>query len=128
MRTFADFVPEAMLGEHHFTLSEDAVDQWTGLFPDDRASLPVMPPAMVVMVFMRAFVAILHDRPRGNVHAAQKFWISRLPLLNERMTTTFRCIGKEEKSNRRWLTFSADTLDATGGPLFRGQMTTIWAA
>ncbi len=87
-----------------------------------------MPPAMVAMVIMRAFIEILHDRPRGNVHAGQKFWISRLPQLNERMTTTLRCVGKEEKSNRRWLTFGSDTRDAAGRPLFRGQMTTIWAA
>jgi hypothetical protein len=33
-----------------------------------------MPPAMIAMVVMRAFVSILSDRPRGNVHASQKFW------------------------------------------------------
>jgi hypothetical protein len=44
------------------------------------------------------------------------------------MTTELRCVGKELKNNRRWLTFGSDTLDATGHLLFRGQMTTIWAA
>ena len=48
MMTFADFEPGTALGEHPFTLSADAVEQWTGLFPDDRASLPTMPPAIVV--------------------------------------------------------------------------------
>ena len=44
------------------------------------------------------------------------------------MTTAFRCVGKEEKAARRWVTFSSDTTDAAEQPLFRGQMTTVWAA
>ncbi len=74
------------------------------------------------------FMEILPERPPGNVHAGQKFWISRLPQLHDRMTTTFRCLSKEEKGNRRWLNFGSDTVDAGGRLLFRGQMTTIWAA
>jgi hypothetical protein len=128
MMTFADFEPGKTLGRRDFNLTEEMIGLWTGLFPDDRRSLPFMPPAMIAMVVMRAFIEILPDRPRGNVHAGQKFWISRLPQLQDGMTTTFRCLGKEEKGNRRWLTFGSDTVDTADRPLFRGQMTTIWAA
>jgi hypothetical protein len=128
MIAFDDFQSGALLGQREFVFSDEAIDLWAGLFPDDRRSLPAMPPAMIAMVTMRAFVDILHDRPRGNVHASQKFWIARLPHLNDRMTTKLRCAGKELKNNRRWVTFGSDTVDSADGLLFRGQMTTIWAA
>jgi hypothetical protein len=128
MMAFDDFKPGTLLGEREFTLSDEAVALWTGLYPDDRTSLPAMPPAMVAMVTMRAFVDILADRPRGNVHAGQKFWIARLPQLHDRMTTKLTCASKELKNNRRWLTFDSDTIDAAGHLFFRGQMTTIWTA
>jgi hypothetical protein len=128
MMEFATFQPGATLGKSDIVLSDETVGQWTALFPGDLSSLPTMPAAMIAMVLMRAFAEILNDRPRGNIHAGQKFWISRLPRVGDRITTTLRCAGKEEKSGRRWLTFSSDSHDTAGRPLFRGQMTTIWAA
>jgi hypothetical protein len=128
MMTFADLEPGATLGMHHMVLAQDTVDQWTALFPDDQQSLPTMPAAMTAMILMRAFTEILSQRPRGNIHAGQKFWISRLPHVGDEITTTLRCIGKEEKNGRRWVTFSSNTNDTAGRLLFRGQTTTIWAA
>ena len=87
-----------------------------------------MPPAMIAMVFMRAYVKIMKERPPGNVHAGQKFWVSRLPTLGDQLTTRLSCTGKEIKNNRRWVTFDANTVDAAGQLLFRGQMKSIWAA
>jgi hypothetical protein len=128
MMMFDEFKPVSLLGERDFTFSNEALDEWSALFPDDRQSLPTMPPAMIAMVFMRAYVDIMNERPRGNVHASQKFWISRLPALNDRLTTRLSCTAKEFKNNRRWVTFDADTVDSNGRLLFRGQMTSIWAA
>jgi hypothetical protein len=128
MMTFASFEPGASLGRHDIVLSRETVDQWTVLFPDAAQSLPIMPAAMVAMVLMRAFTEVLSDRPGGNVHAGQKFWISRLPHVGDRITTTLRCLGKEAKSGRLWVTFSSESNDTAGQLLFRGQMTTIWAA
>ena len=128
MRTFDDFRPGETLGERNFALTEEAVAMWAELFPRHRKGLPAMPPAMVAMIVMRAFVDVLADRPRGNVHAAQKFWIARLPRLGDRLTTRLACTGKELKSGRRWVTFGSETIDAAGSLMFRGQMTTIWAA
>jgi hypothetical protein len=127
MMTFDDFEPGLPLGACSFAFTKEALAEWSALFPDDRQSSPAMPPAMIAMVVMRAFTMVLHDRPRGNIHASQKFWISRLPTLNDRLTTRLSCIGKELKNGRRWLTFGTDTIDPAGELLFRGQMTTIWA-
>jgi hypothetical protein len=71
---------------------------------------------------------LMQDRPPGNIHAGQKFWIPRLPELNERLVTSLRCIGKELRNGRRWVTFGTKTVDAARGVLFQGQMKMIWAA
>jgi hypothetical protein len=128
MMTYAAFQPGIVLGRHAITISATAVQQWVELFPDDRMNLPTMPAGMMAMVLMRAFTNVLRDRPRGNVHAGQKFWISRLPEIGESMTTTLHCAGKEEKNGRRWVTLSGQTTGPAGDALFRSEMTTIWAA
>jgi hypothetical protein len=127
MITFAELEPGTVLGEQPFAVTEEAVSAWTALFPDDAECLPAMPPGMTAMVVMRAYVTIMHDRPEGNIHAAQKFWISRLPALHDRLVTTLTCESKEFKNERRWVTFATETTDESGHLMFRGEMTTIWA-
>jgi hypothetical protein len=127
MMTYADFVPGTVLGECPFSFTPETLALWTDLFSDDARCRPTMPPAMIAMVVMRAFMQILHDRPPGNIHAGQKFWISRLPELNERLVTTLRCVDKDLRNERRWVTFASDSVDGAGGVLFSGKMTTIWA-
>jgi len=128
MITFDDLQPGAALGQASFVFTQDLLDQWCALYPDDRAAGPHMPAAMVVMVMMRAYTEVMHDRPPGNIHAGQKFRIARLPALHEQVKTRLTCMGKELKRERRWVTFSMDTVDAADTLLFRGEMTTIWAA
>jgi hypothetical protein len=128
MMTFSDFIPGATIGSSTFAFDDAAAAAWTGLFSDDSVSLPEMPSAMIAMVVMRAFMSVFPARPPGNVHAAQKFQISRLPALGERLLTSIKCRDKEVKNNRKWVTLDSETLDAAGTVLFRGQMTTIWAA
>jgi hypothetical protein len=128
MITFADFQPGSVLGERKFAFDDAALAQWLKLFPDDRGAAPLMPPAMVAMVIMRTFTDVLRDRPPGNIHARQTFGITRLPKLNEHLTTTLSCTGKELKRERRWVSFLFDTTDQAKQPLFRGEMTTVWSA
>ena len=128
MITYADFAPGVVLGECPFAFTPEALAQWAALFPDDEECQPTMPPAMIAMVVMRAFMQLMQDRPPGNIHAGQKFWIPRLPELNERLVTSLRCIGKELRNGRRWVTFGTKTVDAARGVLFQGQMKMIWAA
>ena len=126
MITFDDLEPGAALGESTFPFTGEALEQWLALFPGDRAAAPCMPAAMVVMVMMRAYVELMHERPPGNVHAAQRLHITRLPALGAQLTTRLSCTAQELKRDRRWVTFAFDTTEA-GAPLFRGEMTTIWA-
>jgi hypothetical protein len=128
MITYADFSPGAVLGECPFAFTPEALAKWAKLFPDDAQCQPAMPPAMIAMVTMRAFMEIMQDRPLGNIHAAQKFQLSRLPQLGERLMTTLRCAEKEIKSGRRWISFESETVDGSRQLVFRSKMKTIWAA
>jgi hypothetical protein len=128
MKTFADFVPAEELGVSAFDFDRDAVAAWTNLFPDDAASLPDMPYGMVAMVLMRAFMRIIPQRPPGNIHAGQKFWISRMPKLGTQLMNTLTCVRKELKNERRWVTFASETTGSGDTLFFRGQMITVWAA
>jgi len=128
MITYAGFQPGAQLGERRFEFSEEALAQWLALFPGDRRSMPLMPPAMTAMVIMRCFTDVLRDRPPGNIHAGQKFRIRRLPKVGESLITRLSCSGKEIRKERFWVSFAFDAVDAGGAPLFRGDMTTVWSA
>ncbi len=128
MITFDALAAGQEFGVCPFDFTDEAVEQWATLFPDDSACWPVMPPAMTSMVVMRAFMQLLRDRPPGNIHAGQKFVIATLPRLGDSLITTLGCIGKEVKNERRWVRFGSETRDHSGRPLFRGEMTTIWAA
>ena len=128
MMTFDDLEPGAAFGQCAFALTKEALAEWTALFPDDGRSSPTMPPGMIAMVVMQAYTTLMPERPRGNIHASQKFWISRLPSLDKTLMTTLTCAGKELKAGRRWVRFGTGTVDAAGRPLFRGEMTSIWAA
>jgi hypothetical protein len=125
---FADITPGAGMGEATFTLTETEASQWSTLFPGDARYLPTMPRAMIAMVVMRAFMEIMQDRPKGNIHAGQTFWLSELPKLGEGMTTRLRCVDKSFKNDRRWITFETQTVRTAGNLLFRGQIKMIWAA
>lgn len=128
MIAFADILPGSVMGQSVFRLTDVEASQWTALFPTDARYLPTMPRAMVAMVVMRAFMEIMHDRPKGNIHAGQTFWFSALPKLGEIMTTQLRCVEKFIKSDKRWVVFETKTMNAMATPLFRGKMNLIWAA
>jgi hypothetical protein len=128
MITYANLSPGTVLGNCSFAFTPEALAKWAKLFPDDAQCQPAMPPAMIAMVTMQAFMEIMQDRPPGNIHAAQKFQLSRLPQLGEQLITTLRCAEKEIKSGRRWISFESETIDGSGQLVFRGEMKTIWAA
>ncbi len=128
MIRYDDLVPGAVIGESAFSLDTSIGAEWSALFPSDPSAAATMPPSMISLVTMRAFMQALPHRPPGNIHAAQKFAIARLPGLGEVLTTTVRCAAKEMKKERRWVTFRTETVDAAREPLFSGEMRLIWAA
>lgn len=128
MMVFDNIAPGAVLGQSEFRLTLAEVSEWTSLFPSDAVSLPRMPRAMISMVVMRAFMDIMRDRPKGNVHAGQSASIRALPVIGETLVTCLRCLDKAFMSERRWITFETDTTNSSGQALFKGQMNMLWAA
>lgn len=124
---FAAFHPGHILGNHRERLDQSAIDRWCSLFPDDRVG-DTMPAGMVAAIMMRAYSAILADRPPGNVHASQRFSIHAMPQAGAELVTELRCLGKEIRKDRRWVEIASATHDGAGRMLFSGIMRTIWAA
>jgi hypothetical protein len=126
MITYDGFAPPQVMGVRELVLDDALLRAWHGLFHTEGAD-EVMPHGMVAAITMRAYTDILQPRPPGNVHAAQRFDLLRLPRRGERLTTTVSCLGKEIRKGRRWVTFGIET-SGTDGPAFRGRTTMIWAA
>ena len=127
MYTF-DTIPVACtLGSRELTLTEDLMDAWVRLFPEDRTD-GRMPAGMVAVVSIRAYADVVAPRPPGNVHGAQRFEIVTPPRLGERLVTVVACQSKEVKGERRWVHLTTDTDGDDGAPRFRGRMTILWAA
>ncbi len=123
--TYDDFEPGSSLGQATFTLDEVALDRWRRLFPaDDRQG--VMPHGMLAVLSMRAFFKVVPDRPPGNIHAAQRFDLARLPRSGETLTTRVFCVAKEIRRERKRVTFGTETL-GPHGPAFTSRMTILWA-
>lgn len=123
-----DALPVATtLGSRDLTLSEDLVNAWLSLFPEDQDD-GRMPAGMVAVVAMRAYADVVAPRPPGNVHGAQRFEIVERPRVGERLVTAVSIRDKEVKRDRRWVHLATDTIGEDGTPRFRGRMTILWAA
>lgn len=117
----------ARLGERELLLSEELLERWRRLFPDEAMD-GRMPAGMAAVATMRAYSDVVAPRPPGNVHGSQRFEMLRRPQTGERLVTTVSCTGKELKRERRWVHFATETSGADGAACFRGLMTILWAA
>ncbi len=127
-RDFASFHPGERVGSGRMRFDAAALDAWCAVFPDDRAFAPAMPPGMTAMIGMRAYMALLRDRPPGNIHARQRVEMLGGARLGDELTTTLTCVGKEMRRGRRWLEFATDTRNQDGAVVFRGRKLVIWGA
>jgi acyl dehydratase len=125
---YDDLAAGSVIGSSVFSFTPAILAEWSALFPPGDAAAARLPPSMTSLVTMRAFMQVLPHRPPGNIHTAQKLRIERLPELGETLTTTVRCLAKEIRAERRWVTFQTDTVDAAAKPLFAGRLRLIWAA
>ena len=124
---FDDFVEGADIGSESFTIDEAALERWTALFPADAKCRPYMPPGMVAMIVMRAYMHVITPRPPGNIHAEQQYDIRQLPKIGDTVTTSFKCGRKQERVGRKWVYLETVTKDVRDVPLFVGYSTTIWS-
>lgn len=126
--TFDRFTPGTSLGTVDWTPDRAAFATWNALFrtcPDDQATLPA---GMISMVALRAYMAVLAERSRGNIHAVQTMRIAHLPALGATLRTEVRCTSAELRNGRRWLGLGTTTRLADATPCFEGAMTMLWAA
>lgn len=126
MMTYAMFEPGRVMGQSRAVFDAAQLEAWRELFPEDDAP-GVMPQGMVAVIAMRAYAEVVQPRPPGNIHAAQRFELHRLPHVGETLTTTITCVEKEIRKERRRVTLQMDCA-GSGGPAFRGRMTVLWAA
>lgn len=126
--TFERFEPGHSFGVVHWTPDRAAFTQWNALFgtcPDTQSALPA---GMISMVALRAYMALLADRPPGNIHAMQATRVHRLPPIGTALATELVCLSRELRNARRWVAFETRTRTEDGTPCFDGTMTMLWAA
>lgn len=128
MLTFEDFKPGASFGSRTICLDEDILSPWLAIFPNDRAHLPQMPPALMLPIMMRAYLALVAPRPPGNIHGSQWIRIHKRPQLGDAVVTEVGCMDKEMRGGRRWVTLSTQSRSAGGDLLFEGRKRLVWAA
>jgi hypothetical protein len=126
MLTFDKLQPGDNLGTNVQTFDDAAADQWCELFPADKEILPDLPPSMISAITMRAFLATVQPRPKGNIHGTQEFEVHKLPQVGDEITTTSYCRKKETRKNNNWVYFETKSRDQNGDLLFTGFMGIIW--
>lgn len=126
--TFDRFAPDTTFGTSRWTPDRAAFARWNALFrtcPDDQTTLPA---GMISMVALRAYMALLAERPPGNIHAMQATTVTHLPPLDTPLEAELRCLSCELRNGRRWLKLVTITRLIDGTPCFEGTMTMLWAA
>jgi hypothetical protein len=127
MKLFEGFEIGQVLGAHSLEIGPQVMEGWEQLFPGS-ASGDELPPGFVAVVTMRSFTSVVAPRPPGNVHGSQRFELSRLPRVGERLDTRVTCVGKEVRRERRWVDFETQTTGEDGSTCFSGRMSIAWAA
>jgi acyl dehydratase len=122
---FDDFVPLAVLGRHAEEVGPAVLRPWQALFPGIAIETP-LPPGVSVALVVRAYMAILRERPAGNIHTRQRMQFYRGLVPGERVITELTCAGKEVRRERRWVHFRTETTDVAGDMVCVGEMSMLW--
>jgi acyl dehydratase len=127
--TFDDFRPGATMGESVQTLTPELAAGWQRIFGSDPAAGGAAQDAsLLVVMMMRAYLAVVAPRPPGNVHARQGLRLHGLPRPGEAVRNVVRCLGKERRRERRCVDLEIVGTGADGRALYTGTMALIWAA
>ncbi len=102
------------------------VAAWHGLFGGDAGEW--MPPGMVSVVAMRAYLTVVTPRPPGNIHGASRFAVRRRVRVGESLITAVSCEAKEIRKQRRIVQLALQCRDTSGGPVFDARVTSLVAA
>jgi hypothetical protein len=129
MLTFDRLEPGKPLGKLTLAFDPIQLTRWDSIFPGSIAASDVFVPSGLVVAFsMRGYVALLGERPKGNVHAGQQFvWGRRVPKGTD-LVVTLTCLRKELKRERRWVWFDNRLSGREGDLHLQATMTLVWAA
>lgn len=110
------------------TPSTQMIDSWQKLYGDSLGDRGELPSGMATVMMMRAYMHRVGPRPPGNIHARQQMTLLGPICQGDAITTVLRCIHKEMRKERRFVTLAAEAHNQRGEPCFTGVMTLIWAA
>lgn len=127
MILFDDLAPGQSFGEAAVHFDETLFEKWIRLFPEDADTAPEMPDGMTAVLTIKAYADLVTPRPPGNIHGNQHFTLRQRPHLGETIYTEFTCSRKEERKERKWVTFQTSSRNAAGNLLFKGEMRVLWA-
>jgi hypothetical protein len=129
MLTFDRLQAGRALGNATVPVDADCLSKWDSMFPGSIAAAgDHLPSGLVVALMMRGYVAILGERPQGNVHVEQEFfWETKVPKESV-LVVTLSCLRKEVQGGRRWVWFDNQVGNAAGVRHVRGIMKLVWAA
>lgn len=128
MRTFDTFEPGKNLGQIVLRHDPARLGTWNRMFPDSREAHPdSLPAGYILAAFMRGYLAIIGDRPPGNVHAGQTLnWHRSVPYGAD-LVVDLTCRDKNLKDDRRWVWFTVTVAQIGAGPCLSGDMRMLWA-
>lgn len=126
--SFADFEPGEAIGSADQTIDDEAIEDWLAIYRGEPDTRPLVPAGMAMLIVMRGYANAVRPRPEGNVHAAQKLTIVRVPRVGDHLTTRVRCHDKQMKRERRWVTFDIEVSDQHDNVCYRATNTSVWAA
>jgi acyl dehydratase len=125
LRLFHDFVAGAVLGRHEEEISAALLRPWQSLFPGMAIEAP-LPPGVSVALVVRAYMAVMQERPAGNVHTRQRMQFHRGLVPGERVSTEVSCTGKAVRREWRWVHFRTVTTGTAGDLVCVGEMSMLW--
>lgn len=126
--TFDRFEVGASFDPWMETPSEQMLASWKKLYGDAPGDHGELPGGMATVLMMRAYMHRVGPRPPGNIHARQQMTMRQAICQGDAITTVLRCIHKEMRKERRYVTLEAMAHNQRGEPCFTGVMTLIWAA
>lgn len=121
------FEPGKIYGTDRFVVDQDRMTKWLAMYPGDENG-DLMPPGMVSMIQIQAYMNIITPRPPGNVHGSQIFKMHKLPRIGMELQTEVQCLSKEIRKERKWVRTGYTSRGPDGTVLFTGIMTTLQAA
>lgn len=127
--TFDWFTPGQLIGRSEVALDAQMFARWFAIFPQDETDAEAgrMPMGLSAPLLMQAYAAILHGKPKGNVHGGQLFSFAALPRLGDVVVSEMRCLGKRLSGQRKWLELGIRSAHPDGTLYWNAKMTVLWA-